>query len=243
MDVLEKRFSQTDTNTIVRNNVTWFMLRETSDEFLIWLKSKNKEYLESLVMPFFYQLNSIPTYEFACRLEDLGLLEDECKVRLVNKIKEIAIENCDITFFNKNNHVHRILGETGKKEIIDTLIQLGPDHFRDEFDALMENMEGDEEPNEYFSDWFSSIDILVGELKTIKLVTTNIEEEFNDLLDDVSRELNDYSISMQDYEEDYLEDYDETYSSYEKESYIVENNLLMLMNRYRFIMYICGELA
>ncbi|MBO1000751.1 restriction endonuclease [Bacillus sp. SD075] len=224
--VLEERFTQTKTTVNFRNSLTGFMLRETSDEFLIWLKSKNKEFLESLVMPSFYQLSGIPTYEFACRLEDLGLLEDDCKGKLINKIKEIAIENCDVTFITNGDHVLRILGEYGKKEIINTLVELGPEHFRGEFDALMDNIESDDQPDEYFSNWFSSIEILLDELRTVKLISAAIEEDYGILLDGVSHELNDYYNSMDDYEEDYLGDYDDNHdTSYKTGNYRIENNI------------------
>ncbi|MGG0418597.1 hypothetical protein ABEY52_21475 [Priestia aryabhattai] len=221
---LVERFTTIKLNDNFKNWLTRFMLRETSDEFLIWLKSKNTLFLESLLSPPYYELSYLPVYEFAYRIDNLGLIEDDCKKELIEQIKEIAIHNCDVSFLKDDIHIAQLLGKIGKEELINKFIELGPLHFREEFNFLMENLESDYDIDDYFSNWFSSVDIMLSELKTIEYVSTSLEEDFQGLLDDVSREIADYQQELFHSEEDYPGDYDDYFPSSEKKSNFIRNN-------------------
>ncbi|MDH2363467.1 restriction endonuclease [Priestia megaterium] len=219
--VLQVRFTERNFGSDIINSLTGFMLRETTDEFLVWLKSKDKAFLEELIMPTVYQLNYTPNYTFACRLDDLGLLENDWKNNLVDEIKEIAVNNCDLTFFRSGgHHVLRLLGEVGKKEIVFRLAELGAEHFQNEFENLMYNIENEDEPDDYFYDWFYSLETLLVEFENTNDISASLEEEFETLLAHASDELSEYTDTRDDYVDDYLEDYDD-YHDYSNKQ---ENN-------------------
>ncbi|MED4229511.1 hypothetical protein [Neobacillus cucumis] len=209
--ILVNRFSETTTKADVKNSIVGFLLRETPDEFLIWLRFEKIEFLQSLILPSYSQLNNIPNYEFACRLEKLGLLDDCWKLMLANKIKEISIRNCDLTFLKHNDYAATILGDSGKEELINSFAELGAEHFNDEFDTLMDDIEKEDDTDEYFSEWFDSLKILMDELASLNLLSSSLEDEYNDLMDDVSHEINDYNLALNDNEEDQYDDYDDYY--------------------------------
>ncbi|GAA0428946.1 hypothetical protein GCM10008983_01590 [Lentibacillus halophilus] len=197
------------------NNITRYLLREATDDYLRWLWESEHTILEALVSePSYHQFSVIYTYEFAFRLQELGLLKDNWIKSLKIDIQDIAVLDRDLSFM-KNKFIMSLIDEETKNEIIDVLISKGTDYFYEEFDHIKSNLDNElkpEEVEEDFENWFFTANYLVDVIEDTSY--ESIADDFRILVETAENELEDikedHSVS-----DNYISNANEVYDEIE----------------------------
>jgi len=93
---------------IKTSEISNYFAHRTSDDFLIWFNNEVPDVWEQLTTNNYSNLES-STYVLVSRLMKLQLINEKLKIKISERIKEIAFGNFDIAFVNE--HIKMILGE------------------------------------------------------------------------------------------------------------------------------------
>jgi hypothetical protein len=219
--LLIERFSPNFSNAHNRERVTIFFLAETTDEFLHWFISNYDLYLEIFTLPAYHQLRDIYNFDFASKLDLLNLLPSNLKDEIINEIKEIAIDTCDIAFLESDSLL-QLLGEGGIEGIIQVFAKKGPSLFLSEFKELLGNIDKNDDPDEYFEYWFRSANEIQKVLHNRNLLTVEKEKEFIHVIESGQEKIDEHKTDLEKNIED---SYDRDDFDYRKSNESVSDNI------------------
>lgn len=170
---------------IKTSEIASYFANRTSDDFLFWFNNEVPNQWERLTMNNYSNLDS-PTYVLVSRLMKLQLINEELRIKISQKIKEIAIGNFDITFVNE--HIKLVLGEPDFLLLLNYYSEHGftmaLNRLDDEFYDDPDNSYCTEEAiYEQYETWLHSIVELKNQLIEYNLWTSDKESEFNKIME------------------------------------------------------------
>ncbi|GIO83264.1 hypothetical protein J25TS5_01960 [Paenibacillus faecis] len=166
---------------IKTSEISNYFANRTSDNFLIWFNNEVPDLWEQLTTNNYSNLDS-STYVLVSRLMKLQLINEKLRIKISERIKEIAFSNFDIAFVNE--HIKLILGEPDFLLLLNYYSEHGftmaLNRLDDEFYDDPDNLYCTEEAiNKHYETWLHEIVELKNQLMEYNLWTLNKEAEFN----------------------------------------------------------------
>lgn len=169
---------------IKTSEISNYFANRTSDDFLIWFNNEAPDLWEQLTSDSYLDLDS-STYLLVSRLMELQLIDENLKIKIAERIKEITLGNFDMAFVNE--HIKSILGESYFSLLLNHYAEHGftmafdrmDNEFYDDPDGLYCT---EEAINKYYKKWLDDIFKLKKHLIEYNLWNINREVEFNKIV-------------------------------------------------------------